>query len=534
VGDSTERFEEGLAAQTQGRLDDALTAFGEVLADEADHLDARYQRAQVYALLKRGDDAIADLNELIHLKPRTIGYYLRRAELKRDFEDVDAALNDVATALAREPRNPVIYFARGKLKLDAGRFSEAFADFTQVLALEADFEAAYVERAVSLKGHALHAPKRNHDAWQTTASGVLLNPTMMERAAEDYESAFALNPRAAYIYERAAIFEATEEWDKAVSEYQRVIELARTEAAAHPQSESAQYYELALRGKPRAARRGAPAAQQKANPAMGLTMVMKALEQPISQLGEITRPGEPTVEERNQRVLVEELAQSIAQLAEDVPVDYAPTEPASHKSLDLKFYDKLTRELGSLGFQAVGDYEPLHHIRSGGERTFVRMLRAGSGKVACAIYELPAKPLSGWATFMGAVSKSRKVIEFGSEFEAGMMLITDNTELNEKFTLPPLLDIHQMGLDVTLKTLAETHAARVRAFRSNAKGARERKLVDGAAIIAMQERRRLLRMRHRRDVGGVTDAELRALTGEHFDLIGAQVKSRVNSLMRSL
>lgn len=117
----------GLAWWAAGKLDLALQALSDGLADHPNHRDLELRRAEVLGAMGRTEDALGHLEMLAsegppHAKTLALRGWMRRAQ------DPGAAAADYAAALALDPEQPVARVGRGLQRLDAGDRAGARAD----------------------------------------------------------------------------------------------------------------------------------------------------------------------------------------------------------------------------------------------------------------------------------------------------------------------------------------------------------------------------------------------------------------------
>jgi tetratricopeptide (TPR) repeat protein len=131
-------------------VDECVAALDEQLKPDEHRLHRsvlKNNRARVYNMLGRLDDALADYAIVIREDPNHAEHYLERGNILRRLGRPDEALADYARALRLSPPFPEIYYNRGDLRLSEGDIDGALADLDYVLELDPDFVDAYVNRA---------------------------------------------------------------------------------------------------------------------------------------------------------------------------------------------------------------------------------------------------------------------------------------------------------------------------------------------------------------------------------------------------
>jgi tetratricopeptide (TPR) repeat protein len=104
-------------------------------------------RARVYLMLGRLEEALADYAVVIGEDPNHAEHYLERGNILRRLGRHGEAFADYEKAISLTPPFPEIYYNRGDLKVTVGDVAGGLADFGYVLELDPEFVDAYVNRA---------------------------------------------------------------------------------------------------------------------------------------------------------------------------------------------------------------------------------------------------------------------------------------------------------------------------------------------------------------------------------------------------
>jgi tetratricopeptide (TPR) repeat protein len=121
-----------------GRLDDALADYEVVIAADPNHAEHYLERGNIMRRLGRPDDALADYQRAIALSPPFPEIYYNRADLRMVLGDVEGAMTDFSYTLELDPEFVDAYVNRAGLHLDSGNFDAACADAEAGLVLEGD------------------------------------------------------------------------------------------------------------------------------------------------------------------------------------------------------------------------------------------------------------------------------------------------------------------------------------------------------------------------------------------------------------
>lgn len=120
---------------------DRIKSCTDVINDKTTWTDIAYEaldnRRQAYEDAKQLDQAIADCNQMIKIKPTEAEPYELRAGLFEKKGDIDRALADYNEMIGVEPNEALPYQLRADLYKKKGDFDHAIADYNVVLRLNA-------------------------------------------------------------------------------------------------------------------------------------------------------------------------------------------------------------------------------------------------------------------------------------------------------------------------------------------------------------------------------------------------------------
>lgn len=197
---------EGIAKYYGGDLDGALESFTKAI-QLAPHtaLAAYLNRAVIYTQRQDFDAAIADCNTLIGIRQTVAPAYVQRGLAYGQKNEWNKALADFDKAIHLDPNLTDSYFAeRAKIKYSLGRQDDAFGDVNHALELNPKSFHAYVVRG------AIHSAKADFD-----------------NAIEDYTRAIELNSPELELtyYNRALAYIAQKKWNEAIRDFDEAIKL---------------------------------------------------------------------------------------------------------------------------------------------------------------------------------------------------------------------------------------------------------------------------------------------------------------------
>lgn len=143
------RFDEGIAAHSRLLLATADTVGALAEAERATTINRTLLspwliKAQIHADTKNWEEAAADMDEAIRLRPEEPDFYVNRAYLRYNLDNFLGAMEDYNYALQIESDYTPALFNRGLLRLEVRDLTRSAEDFSKVLELEpANFHARY-------------------------------------------------------------------------------------------------------------------------------------------------------------------------------------------------------------------------------------------------------------------------------------------------------------------------------------------------------------------------------------------------------
>ena len=157
--EQSETFGEGPVAKTgraevlkaQGRLDDALVGFDEVIRQHPEQVVAKAGRAEVLKAQGRLDDALAAYDEVIRQHPEQVVAKAGRAEVLKAQGRLDDALAAFDEVIRQHPEQVVAKAGRAEVLKAQGRLDDALAAFDEVIRQHPENAVAKTGRAEVLK-----------------------------------------------------------------------------------------------------------------------------------------------------------------------------------------------------------------------------------------------------------------------------------------------------------------------------------------------------------------------------------------------
>jgi hypothetical protein len=187
--------------------------------------------------------------------------------------------------------------------------------------------------------------------------------------------------------------------------------------------------------------------------------------------------------------------------------EYRTCHPSEFPSADVAYYDRVERELGTLGFRKIGDHEDMTVSRVYPQmRTFVRALVSADGTTVASIYHIRMR---GWMRVLSLfriIPTHIRTTDFESELVAGTLVCTANSQGGDLSSDVP--GIHRQSLPVHLGP-AEVWAQHRRCMAElvTSHGPPKTMLRTEADCLALQHRIQAAKNRSKADMGYVDLAQ---------------------------
>jgi tetratricopeptide (TPR) repeat protein len=208
-GDSSAWFDRGRIHQRAGRHDAALGDYDAAIRWEPAHAEAHFSRAQTLVALNRRDEAIDAYARVIVLQPDTADARLNRAILLCERGDLAPARDEIGIAIQTQPNDARMLCTLGLIEIRMDDYDAACDAFDRSIAADPNLADPWANRATI-------AYKRGD----------------ISGAIKDLTRALALREDAAILCNRAKVYEAKRQWQKATDDYARARTLAGVDIEA--------------------------------------------------------------------------------------------------------------------------------------------------------------------------------------------------------------------------------------------------------------------------------------------------------------
>ena len=143
-----EQVREAAKLLSPGNYERAVPRLDQAVETDPTSWNAYFQRGLAKQNLDKLDDALADFDHALALKPDLVEALTARAEILRRQGNLKRAMEELTKALEFKA-DLTAHYSRGSIYSELGQHQEALADFTWVIEQSRDAPFAYFARAKS-------------------------------------------------------------------------------------------------------------------------------------------------------------------------------------------------------------------------------------------------------------------------------------------------------------------------------------------------------------------------------------------------
>ena len=133
----------GNAHRTKNQVDEAINDYSKAIKLKPNDAEVYSLRGNAYANERDFDNAIEDYSNVIELEPDDAAIYNKRASTYVEKDDLDNAIEDYSKAIELEPNDTRVYNRRANVYVQKGEFDDAIKDYTTSIQLKPDHTYAY-------------------------------------------------------------------------------------------------------------------------------------------------------------------------------------------------------------------------------------------------------------------------------------------------------------------------------------------------------------------------------------------------------
>ena len=220
-----------------GRFEDALRYIADAAAVQPDNFAVHYNLGKAFQALNRLEEALASYEKALSLKPDYLAAHNNRGNVLKDLRRYDEALASYDALLSLRPDLPESYFNRGNVLKDLLRYDEALASYEMALSLNMKSAEVYNNR-----GDAQHKLQRYDDALASYGNALAVNPNYAkaynnlgltlevlqryDEAMASFDKALVFKPDYAEAYNnRGYTLRSLKRYAEALSNYDKAISI---------------------------------------------------------------------------------------------------------------------------------------------------------------------------------------------------------------------------------------------------------------------------------------------------------------------
>jgi tetratricopeptide (TPR) repeat protein len=228
----------------QGDFERAAQLFTAEIEKEPQEPNHYLGRAACLLNIMQKERALADVERALKLMPHHMVALQLRGEIHSMNKEHDTALDYYARAQAINPNWAVPYFDRGSILLDKKEYHPALLEFNMAISLMSQFPLFYVVRSLAnFKLGNLEAAHQDQeaalrlsekDALIVAPVNMTLYEGYLDWSEDFYGYVLTKRPHLAYAWQgRGDAYRMNHEYEKAIEDYTRAIELNPRELESH-------------------------------------------------------------------------------------------------------------------------------------------------------------------------------------------------------------------------------------------------------------------------------------------------------------
>jgi tetratricopeptide (TPR) repeat protein len=236
---------QALFCHQQGRLEEALGNYHQVLSADPANVEALHGVGILYGQLGRFDEALKFITYAGDVQPNNYVIHFNRGKAFQELGSYEEALRSYDRTIALKPKFVDAYNNRGNVLKELNRYEEALASFAKAIKIKPEFVSAYHN-----KGSVLLLLKRHQEALACYDKVLALKPDFAEaynnrgnvlkdlrryeEALASYDKALLRKPDYAEFYNnRGNTLKELGRYEEALAAYAKAIALKPGYADAH-------------------------------------------------------------------------------------------------------------------------------------------------------------------------------------------------------------------------------------------------------------------------------------------------------------
>lgn len=238
------KLNEAIALHQQGRLQEAVTLYSDILKIQPRHFDAIHLLGVVASEFKNYQLAADLIAQAISINPNNADAYFNRGNALKELNQLDAAVASYDKAIKFKPNYASACNNRGIALQKLNQFAAAVSSYDKAVRIDPNYVEAFFNRGVALQElnqfdealasyNRAAALKPDHAAAHYNGGVTLHKLKRFDEALASYDRAIALIPDYAEAHaNRGVTLEELKHFDEAIASYDRAIALKPDDADA--------------------------------------------------------------------------------------------------------------------------------------------------------------------------------------------------------------------------------------------------------------------------------------------------------------
>ncbi|HOT77384.1 MAG TPA: tetratricopeptide repeat protein, partial [Candidatus Wallbacteria bacterium] len=205
----------------RNHIENAIMEYESVLELDPNNYQATFQLAEIYLNQNLIDIAVKFFQRTKSIKPDFIESYRRLAEIFKSQGDSDKFISECMQIIEREPDDPIVHLELARSYMQNGYYDEALAELKQVITIDPQCSEAH-----QYLGQIYERTELFDDAKECYNRVLQLDPN--NSVALDYfanQQNREMNDQIQEAFNKAKEHEDINEIDKAIEEYDRILEI---------------------------------------------------------------------------------------------------------------------------------------------------------------------------------------------------------------------------------------------------------------------------------------------------------------------
>ena len=522
-----------------GEYEAALAIVDSLLAELPNEGPIHWQRARTLQMLERYDEARDEVKRVIDLRANFSPAWVMRAELGEPDGEYDPE-PDLRRAIALDPKSARARFVLGVVLYARDNANEeARAQMDQAVELDPKLHEALAARGGWSRIEAWTDDEPAADGGEVIVNftGMTFKRNHLEDALADFDRAIAIRAEPSYRFARADLLHTLKRFDEAIAELDSLLAELPADHSMRQLAEDARKKSEGQGAGERERIAGKLVAALEDSGADKQTLAYDQATAMIRSAADGMRAGKTMVQaledfvpDTPEDMAAISIAWQIRQLAQESEPNYVPADPKEFPSHQRKFAAAMHRKLSSLGFDKLGDFDPVHLSVTLNKKQMLAIYTRQDGHCTVSVFSIKPKwpGFRGWLTMLFKGQwKTADIVEMETAFSNGTVISTSNAGGINPYGQGPHFLQEKMAPRTPPAAIVEKHDARVKMHAAAHPRLAMRAIRTIDEVMAQQAQQVTAKNAYRRSIGFVSDEELRAMMGEQYDRIAPKVREKL-------